>query len=851
MPLIRRALPATAAASAVVLALLLAGTGPAAHADAARAGASSVRGAAAPSQGFTAVAPTRLLDTRTSATTHTLGQGQTASVQVTGVAAVPSSGVEAVVLNVTGIAQTHSSYLTVFPAGASRPLASNLNLAQGQPRANQVFAQVGAGGKVSIFNSTGSTDVLVDITGYFVTGSSYSAQSPLRVLDTRASAGKPIAAAHTTTLQLHSGLPIPTGSSFVLNLTGISTAAGAFVTAYQTGTARPATSNLNLAARQTAAVLVVVQPSASGQISFYNSGGPTHLVVDVLGSFNGDGDYTSVTPTRLFDTRGTDTVEYGAENPVAIGGRAGVPATAGAAVLSVTAVKPVKRGFLTVHPDGTAKPATSSVNVEAGATTANLVVAQLSPDGKVDIYDAAFGGEVVVDVVGWLDTNQSLRARTPAPILPAEIGKTYSLAIATEGGLAPYSFAAASDAPLPDGLSVAPTTGTITGTPTTAGAVTSAIEVRDSSGAVDRVTVPLRVYPFVSSTLWGWGSGNGYSLLPSNAGLNSTPVQLAVQSGVKQVAPGNGVVVSLHDDGTVWAWGAKVLVGSGAAADVPWTAPVRVGTLTGITAVATGQQVSYALKSDGTVWSWGQGANGRLGNGATADAPTPVQVTGLTGVTAIATAFRAGLALKSDGTVWTWGTALPNAAGTAGVSSSTPVQVLGLTGIAGLGSGDVNGYAITADGHVMGWGSATGGQLGSDNPATTWAPVAINGLSDITQVIGGLNTMYALTGSGSVLALGEGTNGELGNGGVSDSTAPVTVSGLSDAVEIAAVTGAGYARLSDGTVWSWGQPSFGVLGNGAAPGFSNSLVPARVLAPPAQSIGAHAGALAVFVVGLP
>ena len=43
----------------------------------------------------------------------------------------PSSGVRAVAINVTAVSPTRGTYLTAYPDGESRPLASNLNAPAG------------------------------------------------------------------------------------------------------------------------------------------------------------------------------------------------------------------------------------------------------------------------------------------------------------------------------------------------------------------------------------------------------------------------------------------------------------------------------------------------------------------------------------------------------------------------------------------------------------------------------------------------------------------------------------------------------------------------------------------------
>jgi hypothetical protein len=114
------------------------------------------------------IAPARLMDTRdgTGGTTGRIGQRPVA-LGVVGVGGVPASGVSAVLLNVTAVAPTAATYLTVWPAGESMPLASSLNASAGQIVANSVMAKVGADGRVMIFNAAGATDVVVDVAGYF------------------------------------------------------------------------------------------------------------------------------------------------------------------------------------------------------------------------------------------------------------------------------------------------------------------------------------------------------------------------------------------------------------------------------------------------------------------------------------------------------------------------------------------------------------------------------------------------------------------------------------------------------------------------------------------------------------
>lgn len=86
---------------------------------------------------------------------------------MTGQGNVPATGVAAVVLNVTITEPTAQSHLTVYPAGESRPLASDLNYVPGDTAPNTVIVKLGSGGKINAFNASGSTHVIFDVVGYY------------------------------------------------------------------------------------------------------------------------------------------------------------------------------------------------------------------------------------------------------------------------------------------------------------------------------------------------------------------------------------------------------------------------------------------------------------------------------------------------------------------------------------------------------------------------------------------------------------------------------------------------------------------------------------------------------------
>jgi hypothetical protein len=125
---------------------------------------------------FVPITPCRVMDTRSGSDNVGPRSGGIASADTYSVSVLGTNGnctipTDAVGLsmNVTAIDPSVSSYLTVFPSGAVRPLASNLNWVGGQaPVPNAVVTDIGADGKVSFFNNSGVVDVAADIVGYYV-----------------------------------------------------------------------------------------------------------------------------------------------------------------------------------------------------------------------------------------------------------------------------------------------------------------------------------------------------------------------------------------------------------------------------------------------------------------------------------------------------------------------------------------------------------------------------------------------------------------------------------------------------------------------------------------------------------
>jgi alpha-tubulin suppressor-like RCC1 family protein len=98
-----------------------------------------------------------------------LAPGESRPIKIAGRAGVPAAAVAAVVLNVTITEPAAPSFITVWPGGAARPNASNVNVRAGQTVANAVVIKVGANGEINVFNESGQSRLIIDIAGWFGT----------------------------------------------------------------------------------------------------------------------------------------------------------------------------------------------------------------------------------------------------------------------------------------------------------------------------------------------------------------------------------------------------------------------------------------------------------------------------------------------------------------------------------------------------------------------------------------------------------------------------------------------------------------------------------------------------------
>lgn len=365
---------------------------------------------------FVPLSPARVADTRDGTggvPVRRVGPAELLAVAIAGRGGVPPTAT-AVIANVTAVDVSEPTFLTVCPGGAALPETSNLNPVPGRATPNLVVMGLGAGGTIDVHNSVGETNCIVDVFGYFdpVGGDRLHPLDPSRLLDTRSGVGADpgrVARQQRVDLQVtgRGGVPSSGVSAVVLNVTVDQPASDGFLSVGPAGEPIPETSNLNFVAGLTVPNLVVCKVGDGGMVSFSAECDAVHLIADVFGYFSSDGaKVRTVRPERLLDTRsgtGAPQQPVGSANPVTlqVTGRGGVPSTATAVVLNVTATQVTATSFVTVWPTGTPMSDTSNLNMTAGSTAANLVITKLGAGGTVDIANAFGEAHLIADVTGY------------------------------------------------------------------------------------------------------------------------------------------------------------------------------------------------------------------------------------------------------------------------------------------------------------------------------------------------------------------------------------------------------------------------------------------------------------------
>jgi hypothetical protein len=275
---------------------------------------------------FHPVSPIRVCDTRPQSPTPicsahgALRPGALMVVNFAATGGLPGDGTAgAVVVNLTGVAGTASTYLSLFPTKLDGTCSvtgtSNINLAPGAVQANRVMVALGpstSGGPndaLCAYNPAGTINVLIDANGWYGSstapatpvGYQYQAVAPTRICDTRVTTTScsqgAIGPASSRLTPVAGDADIPAAGSattvvaIVANLTAVVPTAATYLTLYPANLSNsPQASDLNVNAGVTLPNLAVVQLDTMvganvGKVYLYNGAGSVNAIIDIEGWF--------------------------------------------------------------------------------------------------------------------------------------------------------------------------------------------------------------------------------------------------------------------------------------------------------------------------------------------------------------------------------------------------------------------------------------------------------------------------------------------------------------------------------------------------------------------------------------
>lgn len=404
-------------------------------------------------------APVRLLETRAgfsgcTTTGDPISAGGTFTLPArTGCAGIPASAA-AVTGNIT-VVPAGAGYLTLFPSDNGQPTVANSNFKAGEITNNVFTVGLGAGdGAFKIFSSA-TTEVIVDVTGYYAPPGSggfyfHPLPTPVRLLETRTGQFGCIASGTKLTgtgdpnanpnldlaVQGRSPVASPCNSIpasaqvLVGNATSVLPLGQGYLTIYPSGVSRPTVASSNYAGNDVINGPFTVKLGADGQFKVYTFA-TTDLVIDILGYYSEDASDANGTgllfttfarPVRLLETRpnfpGFPLPGCSRPNAPIQGGAAGtrtqsvwgtcdgvaIPNTARAIVGNATVLNPAAPGFLTFYPGNLANAptvATSNYSLPGVFGYNRHYFVGLSPtDGTFKIL-TQFTTDLIVDVSGY------------------------------------------------------------------------------------------------------------------------------------------------------------------------------------------------------------------------------------------------------------------------------------------------------------------------------------------------------------------------------------------------------------------------------------------------------------------
>lgn len=322
-------------------------------------------------------------------------------------------------LNVTAIPRNGLGYLTLWPAGQPQPLASTMNSFDARVKANAAIVPSGINSAVNVY-VTHSSDIVLDINGYFVPGTgrnSFYPVPPCRIADTRLANG-PLGGPRIRAQQIRSfpvqaskcGLPVQ-ATAYSMNFTAVPGGPLTYLSVWPKGAAQPLVSTLNAPTGTVTANAAVVPSGADGTIDVFATNN-TDLVIDVNGYFAPPGSpgalsFYAVNPCRVVDTRlqsgpfGGPQLSGGQTRSFAVeASGCGVPSSARVYSLNVTVLPWQPLSYLTLWPADVSRPLVSTLNSFDGSVVSNAAIVPASANGQISVF-VPNTTHIILDINGY------------------------------------------------------------------------------------------------------------------------------------------------------------------------------------------------------------------------------------------------------------------------------------------------------------------------------------------------------------------------------------------------------------------------------------------------------------------
>lgn len=538
---------------------------------------------------FFPLTPCRIVDTRTG-NGGILVAGQIRSYTIPPTCGVPSDA-QAYSFNVTVLPSAGGlDYLTVWPKGESQPVVSTLNAGTSDPAvANAAIVPAGGSNATSFYPHSNSTNLLLDVDGYFAPPSSASNPlslfnvTPCRLLDTRTGIGLFNGTIPVGIVGGPCGVPANSSEGFVLNATVVpGDPPAGFLTLWPEGQTQPGVSTLNAYDGAVTSNMAIV-PAGSGNDSINafadnSSGGTTNLILDISSYF------APIPALAVLSTAVPDAVlnmSYSYQL-LATGGVAPYTwkITSGSLPPGMNPLS--SGGLISGKPTSTGKYSftvqVTDSNTPAGTATANLSLT--------------------------VDSSAGTLAITSPGQYNASVNTPFNALQTANGGVPPYTWT--STGILPAGLSLSGSTGLISGIPGAAGLSEFFVTVTDSD--LNQSTQQVNILVNTGDTN---GTLNG-QYAGSFAGFDNGNYFVAVFS---ITANGNGKITAGEIDSNNSSSGAKhatitsgtYTVSSNGLGQISWT-DSSGGTVSLLVSTGSAELMRViGFNQNGSSGTWGSG----------------------------------------------------------------------------------------------------------------------------------------------------------------------------------------------------------------------------------------------------